>query len=185
MKHIHIDAHQRALPLDLYTALEAYTNGDAQGSATLASGDWKISKDGGTFANLATLPAVTPAATNQVKVALSETELDADFVTILGVDQTTEKEWEDVCITIRIKGATVKVATDAGNSATAFKITTFGLGTEAANMLNRCWLKARTGALKGQVAKSTGYNATTDIVTVETGYTGIPADGVYFEVING
>lgn len=185
MKHIHIDGHQRALPLDLFVLLESYTTGDIQGTPTIASGDWMISKDGGTFNNLATLPDQEPDSTNQLRIRLSESELDADWVTIRGVDQTTEKEWEDFCITIRIKGYTVKVATDAGNSATAFKITTFGLGTEAANMLNRCWLKARTGALEGQVAKSTGYNATTDIVTVETGYTGTPADGVYFEVING
>jgi hypothetical protein len=185
MKHMHIDAHQRALPLSFFVALEAYTTGDAQGSPTIASGDWKISKDGAAFANLATLPDAEPDSTNQLRIQLSESELDADWVTIMGVDQTTDKEWEDFCITIRLKGATVKVATDAGNSATAFKITTFGLGTEANDHLLRTWLKARTGALKGQVAKVTDYVAATDIVTVDVGYTGTPADGVYFEVVNG
>ena len=62
---------------------------------TLAAGDVKISKDGGTYANLTTLPAVTPASSRSVKVSLSATEMTASQVTVLFVDQTSPKEWED------------------------------------------------------------------------------------------
>lgn len=182
---MHIDGHQRAVPLDFFISLESYTTGDAQTSPTLASGDWKISKDGGTFANLTTLPDAEPDSTNQLRIRLSESELDADWVTIMGVDQTTQKEWEDFCITIRITGATVKVATDAGNSSSAFKISQFGLGTDADDLLNRAWLRVLTGTLKGQTAKVSDYVASTDIVTLSTALTGTPADGVYLKVSNG
>ena len=45
-----------------------------QGNPTLATGDVKVSKDGGAFANVTTLPTVTPASSKSVKVQLSSTE---------------------------------------------------------------------------------------------------------------
>ena len=62
---------------------------------TLTAGDVKISKDGGAYANLTTLPAVTPAGSRSVKVSLSAIEMEAAQITILFVDQTSPKEWED------------------------------------------------------------------------------------------
>jgi len=67
---------------------------------TIAAGDFKISKDGGAFANLTTLPAVTPASTASLKITLSATEMTADNVFILGVDQTATKEWADFALSI-------------------------------------------------------------------------------------
>ena len=67
---------------------------------TIASGDWKISKDGGALANLATLPAVEPASSIWVKISLSATEMTADLVAIQGIDQTATKEWADFCVHI-------------------------------------------------------------------------------------
>lgn len=67
---------------------------------TIASGDFKISKDGGAFANLATLPAVTPTGGVAVKIELSSTEMNADNVMIVGVDQTATKEWADFALSI-------------------------------------------------------------------------------------
>lgn len=61
---------------------------------TLATGDYKISKDGGAFANLATLPTVSPAAGNQVEVVLSATEMDADNIMIQAID-VAGAEWND------------------------------------------------------------------------------------------
>jgi hypothetical protein len=62
---------------------------------TLATGDWKVSKDQGSFANLNTLPTVGPAATRQVKIVLSATEMTADDVGVEGVD-AAGAEWCDV-----------------------------------------------------------------------------------------
>ena len=67
---------------------------------TIAAGDFQISKDGGAFANLATLPAVTPASGVGVKITLSATEMNADNVLIVGIDQTATKEWADFALSI-------------------------------------------------------------------------------------
>ena len=67
---------------------------------TIATGDFKISKDGGTTANLTTLPVVTPAGGVGVKITLSLTEMTADNVSIIGIDQTATKEWCDFYLSI-------------------------------------------------------------------------------------
>ena len=84
-----------------YIALEDYANpGNFKASATIASGDFKVSKDGGAFTDLGTLPAVDPASSRAVKVTLSSTEMNADNVVFQGVDQTSPKEWADIIIAI-------------------------------------------------------------------------------------
>lgn len=81
--------------------LEDYANpGNLKSNPTLASGDFKISKDGGALANLTTLPSVAPASSVCVTVTLSATEMNADYVTIVGIDQTAPKEWADILISI-------------------------------------------------------------------------------------
>ena len=50
---------------------------DLKAHPTLAAGDVKVSKDGGAFNNLTTLPTVTPAAGTSVRVSLSATEMQA------------------------------------------------------------------------------------------------------------
>lgn len=85
----------------VYIALEDYTNpGNFKANPTLASGDFKISKDGGAFANLATLPTVEPASGIAVKVPLSSTEMNADNIIVTCVDQTAPKEWADYSFSI-------------------------------------------------------------------------------------
>lgn len=74
--------------------------GSFKANPTLASGDVKISKDDGAFANLATLPSVAPASGVAVKFALTGTEMTADKVVITFIDQTSPKEWGDLVITI-------------------------------------------------------------------------------------
>lgn len=85
----------------IYVSLESMSSpGSFQGNPTIAAGDFQISKDGGAFANLTTLPAVTPAASKAVKITLSATEMTADNVVIQGIDQTSPKEWADIVISI-------------------------------------------------------------------------------------
>ncbi len=67
---------------------------------TIAAGDFKVSKDGGALTNLTTLPSVEPAGTVMVKITLSATEMNADNVTIVGIDQTVTKEWADFVLSI-------------------------------------------------------------------------------------
>ena len=67
---------------------------------TLASGDFKVSKDGGSLANLATLPTVTPASGKMVKISLSATEMNADNVTIVCSD-AAGAEWADLIVNLQ------------------------------------------------------------------------------------
>jgi hypothetical protein len=84
-----------------YVSLEDMNaSGSFKANPTIAAGDFKISKDGGALANLATLPAVTPASSIWVKITLSATEMNADNVSIQGIDQTAPKEWADFALHI-------------------------------------------------------------------------------------
>lgn len=79
-----------------YIALENMSSpGSFKANPTIAAGDFQVSKDGGAFANLATLPAVTPASGIAVKITLSSTEMNADSVFVQCIDQTVPKEWAD------------------------------------------------------------------------------------------
>jgi hypothetical protein len=74
--------------------------GSFKSSPTIASGDFKVSKDGGALTNLSTLPSVEPAASVMVKITLSGSEMTAANVTIVGIDQTSPKEWADFSLNI-------------------------------------------------------------------------------------
>lgn len=77
-----------------HLTLEDFGNpGRWKSNPTIAAGDFKISKDGGAFANLATLPSVEPASSVGVRVALSNTEMNADDVLITWEDQSDPPEW--------------------------------------------------------------------------------------------
>jgi hypothetical protein len=75
-------------------------SGSFKSNPTIASGDFKVDKDGGGLTNLATLPSVDPSSTVLVKITLSATEMNADVVTIVGIDQTSSKEWADFVMSI-------------------------------------------------------------------------------------
>lgn len=82
-------------------SLEDYANpGNFKSSPTLAAGDFKVDKDGGGLSNLSTLPSVSPASSVLVLITLSATEMNADVVTLVCVDQTAPKEWSDLVISI-------------------------------------------------------------------------------------
>lgn len=83
------------------TPVEDYANpGNFKVNPTIAAGDWKISKDDGAFANLATTPTVSPAGSTRIKITLSADEMNADNVSIQGIDQTSPKEWSDFFLEI-------------------------------------------------------------------------------------
>lgn len=80
--------------------LDASDNLSFKANPTIAAGDFKISKDGGAFANLTNLPSVAPASGVAVKLDLTSTEMNADNVVIVGIDQTSPKEWADFILSI-------------------------------------------------------------------------------------
>lgn len=82
-------------------ALEDINNpGSFKSSPTIASGDFKVDLDGGGLTNLATVPSVDPASSVLVKITLSATEMNADVVTVVAIDQTSPKEWADLVFSI-------------------------------------------------------------------------------------
>ena len=62
---------------------------------TIAAGDFKVSKDGGTFVNLLTLPVVSPSLSSNVKINLAAIEMTADKVVVHAVDLTGD-EWANL-----------------------------------------------------------------------------------------
>ncbi len=70
-----------------------------QVNPTIASGDFKVSIDGGAFANLATLPVVTPSGGRAVKISLSAGEMNGDNIFVQCVD-ASGAEWCDLCFNI-------------------------------------------------------------------------------------
>lgn len=74
--------------------------GSFKAGPTIAAGDFKVDKDGAGLNNLATLPSVDPAASVLVKITLSATEMNADVVSVVCIDQTSPKEWADFVFSI-------------------------------------------------------------------------------------
>lgn len=157
---------------------------DYLANPTLAAGDVKVSKDGGAFANLTTLPDAHPASGKSVRVQLAATEMEATFLVIDFIDQTSPKEWEDqriIVMTELARGAIAfTVVSDAGNTATTFDT---GL-TGADDVYNDRLLVFTTGALAGQVRKVTDFVAATDFITVGTAFTATPSAGDKGVLIN-
>ncbi len=97
----------------LYVQLQSFaTPGTFQDTPTLADGDATLIIDGVASTlgaagsdKLITLPAVTPAASNGVKISLSATEMNGDTIGVQLVDQTATKEWCDLAICIQTTAA--------------------------------------------------------------------------------
>jgi hypothetical protein len=73
------------------------------------------------------------------------------------------------------------VATDGANSATSFKT---NLASAVNDFYEDMLLVLTSGALSGQVKRVTAYVGASNIITVAGGFTGTPADGVTFALIN-
>jgi hypothetical protein len=83
-----------ATQADFYFPLTVDRDTDRATSAVLAAGDVKISKDGGTFANVTNLPTQI-GSTGWWKITLTATELTCKKAIIEIVDQTSTKIWND------------------------------------------------------------------------------------------
>jgi len=76
-----------------YVSLPAIGGGTMQNNPTIASGDFIVSTDGGSTSNLDTIPAVTPASSDLVKITLSATEMNGDNVSVIAKDAAGD-EWQ-------------------------------------------------------------------------------------------
>lgn len=150
-----------------------------QVNPTLASGDVKISKDGGATANLNTLPAVTPASGKAVKVTVSATEMDADNVSITFSD-AAGAEWCDVFINLQPSSLLLSgTVNDAGATTTDFDTTLTGYGDD---FFNNSFLVFTDGTLQGQSRKVSDYTSTSGNFVIAA-FTATPTNGDPFVVL--
>ena len=92
---------KRATAYKFYVGLTDQANTKLlKANPTLAAGDVKVSKDGGAFANLTTLPSANPASGAAIMVDLSGTEMTADNVVVQFID-AAGAEWCDVLVNIQ------------------------------------------------------------------------------------
>lgn len=78
----------------IYVAVEDCANpGKLKTNPTIAAGDFRISKDGGAFADVATLPDVQPDGSLAIRIQLSATEMNCDNVFLYWEDQDATPEW--------------------------------------------------------------------------------------------
>jgi hypothetical protein len=75
-------------------------SGAFKANPTIAAGDFKVDLDGAGLTNLLTTPVVNPSGTVLALVSLAAAEMNADVVTIVGIDQTAPKEWLDFVLSI-------------------------------------------------------------------------------------
>lgn len=76
-------------------SLLSQATGEILANPTLATGDVKVSTDGGALTNLATLPAVTPASSGIVEVNLTSSEVGTGHFTVAFVD-AAGAEWKTI-----------------------------------------------------------------------------------------
>ena len=74
--------------------------GSFKSNPTIAAGDFKVDIDGAGLNNLGTIPLVSPASSVLVLVTLANTEMNGDVISIVGIDQTSPKEWADFVVSI-------------------------------------------------------------------------------------
>ena len=92
---------KRNAAFSIQVALEDYWDpGNLLMDPTLEAGDVVVVIDGGTAAELDTLPYVAPSASGCITIELTAAEMNGNVITILFVDQTTPKEWSDLFISI-------------------------------------------------------------------------------------
>jgi hypothetical protein len=105
-----------------------------------STGDFQVSVDGGAFANLGTLPAVTPAGGVAVKITLSQAETNGDNIIVRCVD-AAGAEWCDLMLDIQTvtrqlddlayPSGSIASVTGAVGSIAAGGITATSFGTSA------------------------------------------------------
>ena len=133
------------------------STGRMQSNPTLATGDVKISLDGGAFANLATLPVVTPTGSKAVRIVLSQAETNADNIVIIFSDQTDPPEWADLGLSYPTASKQFDDLPTASENATALLDLTAGVET---GITLRQWLRLGGAVLFGPSSGLTTSTAT-------------------------
>lgn len=89
---------------------DARSPGQFRVNPTIAVGDFTISKDGGAFVPLTSLPVVSPAGSRLVLFQLTAAEMTAAHLTVQGIDQAGA-EWTEFMEHVEPTAAAVHVPT--------------------------------------------------------------------------
>lgn len=129
---------------------------------TLAAGDFKLSKDGGAFANLTALPTVAPASGRAVEIALDATEMNADRLIVQCVD-AAGAEWDECLIFIETTAVTVDDLVRSTTPANTLDVSAGGnAGIDWGNVVNA----STTVGLSGTTIK-TATDVETDTADIQ------------------
>lgn len=113
---------KRATAFSFEIALVSQSDTDIfQTSVTLAAGDVKISKDGASFANIASLPTEIDSS-GVLTVALSSTEMTADRIALKFTDAAGD-EWQDALTIIHTASTHIDDLSTLGAGAVTFTYT--------------------------------------------------------------
>lgn len=163
--------------------------GQFRANPTLASGDVKVSLDGGAFANiegggsLSSYVAVTPASGRLVLVTLDTTQMASGRVAVQFVDQTSPAEWNERIVTVQtirlleIEGS----VNDASATATSFILSSGFSATD--DFYNGMFLVLQSGTLSGLSRRITDYVGATKTVTLDAALPSAPANGALVTIL--
>ena len=143
-----------------------------QANPTIASGDFKVSTDGGSFTNLDTIPAVTPASGTAIKVTLSTDEMNGDNVVVAGID-AAGAEWCDIIINIQTSAQSLD-ATDIVVDAIKVVVDAIGGDATAANQLLLIKILTRNWEIIGNQLIMYDDDGTTPLYTFDLTREGVP-----------
>ena len=110
------------------------------------------------------------------------TTLDSNVTTWKGTAAPDIATESDIATAVNDHiSAAVSTPSPDTNTATTFKTT---LPSAVDDFYNDMLLTITSGALIKQVKKVTNYDGTSKVITVGTGFTGTPADGVTFDLVH-
>jgi len=91
---------QRGIAYEFYIGVLDAITGNFRIDPTILAGDFRVSKDGGAFENLATLPTVQPTGSSNIRVNLSAFEMDSNKIVVEGLDNPVGFQWDGVRVFI-------------------------------------------------------------------------------------
>lgn len=86
--------------------LDTAVAGAFKASPTLAAGDFKVSIDNGAYNNLSSLPTIAPAGSINVRIQLTDAEMNGTKITVQAID-AADDEWDDALIFIDATATTI------------------------------------------------------------------------------
>lgn len=160
-----------------FAAIDSFNRPVRKSGLVFTAGASQISKDGAAFVNTGSLP-VEIGVTGRYQLSLTAIEMDASWVHLI----LSLTGMDDVDMVLGTSGhPTGSIVSDPGNTAQTFK-------TDLTSAVDNYWkdtlIMFTTGSLFGQVKKVSAYTGATKFITTAAVFTGTPAAGDRFMLLN-